>query len=199
MEPSIEIKPTSEFFEAFSLAQAKVVTITRTGVGDSGYTFSYIHEIMDYLRPILGEFGLTMIQSPVGKNKLVTVVTHKSGGYMSWAFDLPPYYDPMLTASQAWSAAITKARKTACKTIFNITDKDDYSEKDGADAGAKMDIASELGDWVDKQIAKAAKSGQWSGLISYFKDQFNGDQKALSFALAKIETAAQAAGVQITI
>lgn len=196
MEPSITMQPTPELFEAISLVQGSIETMKRTGV-NNGYTFSYIYEIMDYLRPRLKEHGLSMIQSPVGKNKLITTVTHKSGGYMSWTFDLPSYYDPIMTVSQSWSAAITKARKTACKTIFNITDKDDLLEKDGADTGGTQDIESELSEWVANQISNAQKTKRWSKLQSYFSEQLGNDENALQYALKELNTAAFAAGVQL--
>ena len=93
--------------------------------GKFSYKYSPLDEILNLVRPLLSENGLSIIQFPTSQGNTVgvtTMLTHSSGEFIE--------FDPIVLAmdkqsAQGAGAAITYARRYALSAILGISSEDD--------------------------------------------------------------------------
>lgn len=124
LEHSTEI---NEIITALAKAQSKFPKIAFDSINPHFKSeYASLSSIIDKTKPLLCEFGLTLIQSPStdenGKVTIVTMLAHQSGQWMKGSLDLKP--DRVNV--QGIGSAISYGRRYACKAMLNVADgKDD--------------------------------------------------------------------------
>ncbi len=120
MERSENIK---ELATALAKYHAKAETVKKDGKNPH-YKNDYatLDNILDTTRPVLAEFGLSILQLPVGENGLTTILLHESGEYISETYFMPSKQnDPQGNGSR-----LTYQRRYALGAILGVaTEKDD--------------------------------------------------------------------------
>lgn len=119
---------TPDFMAALSKAQGELSNPLKTGKSQ-GYLYVELDVILDLVRPVLAQHGLGLTQSWAerdGKDLLVTVLFHISGGYLHT--EMPLRLGNLRHGSdmQQLGAALTYARKYSVLALFGLVgDKDE--------------------------------------------------------------------------
>lgn len=141
--------------------------------GKFSYKYAPLDEVLNLVRPLLSENGLSVIQAPMsseGNVSVSTILLHDSGEYI----ELEPITLKMdkITAQGAGSA-ITYARRYALSAVLGIAseDDDDGNSIEPNDANKNSSLAS------DKQLQYLYKLSKQKGFESqmsvYIKRTYN--------------------------
>lgn len=119
IEKSDSIK---ELATALSKFQGKVENIGKDA--ENPYfksKYASLEAIVDAIRAPLAENGLAYSQFPIGKNKLVTVLMHNSGEFISSTVEMTPKD----TSPQAHGSVLTYMRRYSISAIFGLATEED--------------------------------------------------------------------------
>lgn len=83
--------------------------------------FASISSILKAISKPLSDNGLAITQFPLGKNGLLTSLSHVSGEFIQGAY----YMTPKDTSPQSSGSLISYQRRYALKAILNLNDEDD--------------------------------------------------------------------------
>lgn len=135
MERSESLK---NLFEAMAKAQHKIGVVAKSEVNPFYKSkYSDLNAIIEASRDVLNDHGLSLIQFPGecvdgdildggkqknGSVKLISMLCHSSGEFISYDFNMPIPYN---ADAQKVGAAITYARRYAFCSIFKISQEDD--------------------------------------------------------------------------
>lgn len=124
MNRSEDIK---ELAAAMSEFQGNVVDAVKEKSG-YGYKYAELGGVLEIVRPLLKQFGLSIMQL-VGTNNnnvsLETVLTHKSGQWISSTLEIPAEDKKGLSHAQTVGTAITYMRRYALCSLLGIAQVDD--------------------------------------------------------------------------
>lgn len=148
---------SKEFTEAFTKALAAMPEVGKgkeADMGDYSYKYADLHSILDAVRPVLAEHGLSVAQSTVnldGKVGVETRIYHTSGHVETFG----PLVLPAGNNAQGYGSAITYARRYSLTAALGIApDEDD----DGAgavkaqQAPQRTDVREDPADWLKKNV-----------------------------------------------
>lgn len=118
-------KATPELFAALALAQAEVENASKNSANPHFRSkYADLAEVLNTVRPVFAKAGLGIVQSTSFDGAMVsvdTVLTHKSGGYItSRASCIPAKSD-----AQGVGAATTYLRRYALAAIAGVAQEDD--------------------------------------------------------------------------
>lgn len=118
-------KATPELFAAVAAAQVKIENATKSSKNDHFRSkYADLAEVLNTVRPVFAENGLSIIQSTNLEGEYVSVTTvlaHKDGGYItSVATCVPAKYD-----AQGVGAATTYLRRYSLAAISGVAQEDD--------------------------------------------------------------------------
>lgn len=116
---------TAELFSALSKAQGEIENATKNTT-NSHYRSSYadLAEVLNTIRPIFANNGLSLTQSPEFDGSMVSVTTvlaHSSGGYIIGVASCVP----AKTDAQGIGAATTYLRRYSAAGLAGISQEDD--------------------------------------------------------------------------
>ncbi len=126
--------------KALSEFQAEVTNPANTATNPFFKSkYAPLNEILALVRPILGKYGLSIIQEPstAGTDVIVkTILTHASGEFIE--------SDPLTlkmekVTAQGAGSAITYARRYAISAILGLSSEDDDDGNRAEDSGKKSD------------------------------------------------------------
>lgn len=132
----------TELATALAKFQAKVSNPNNSKTADAGtfkYKYASLDEILNLVRPLLSEEGLSLIQSPVREEGLVgvkTLLLHTSGQHIEFEPVLMPLEKQ---SAQGVGAAITYSRRYSLSAILGIASEDD---DDALSLEPKVDIGN---------------------------------------------------------
>lgn len=151
----------------------------RVSAGKFSYKYAPLDEILNLVRPLLSENGLSIIQAPMsseGNVSVSTILLHDSGEYI----ELEPITLKMdkITAQGAGSA-ITYARRYALSAVLGIASEDDDDansiEPNNAEKDKQEIINNSLAS--DKQLQYLYRLSKQKGFDSqmsgYIKKTYN--------------------------
>ena len=94
-----------------------------------GYKYADLASIIDQVKPVLSQNGLSIIQLPEpiesGMIKITTVLMHTSGEFFSGTITMPVPDMKGVNVAQITGAAYTYARRYALSAILNISADED--------------------------------------------------------------------------
>ena len=143
MEKSESIK---ELAAALCLAQSKIQDATRDTQAHK-YKYADLSQVLQIIRPVFSEHGLSLSQFPTGGGEHVsldTILMHKSGEWLSSKFTMPVEVRNGVSKAQASGMVIAYMRRYAASAIAGITQEDD-------------DAAAKRGQEEQKKIANEPK------------------------------------------
>lgn len=116
---------TPELFDALASAQGRIENATKNAANPHFRSkYADLAEVLNTIRPVFAEFGLSLIQSPWYDGSVAhvtTVLAHKSGGYItSTASCVPAKSD-----AQGIGSATTYLRRYSAAAIAGIAQEDD--------------------------------------------------------------------------
>lgn len=122
-------------FTAFSDAQAGINNVLADKDMMNKFKYAELHQLLSAIRAPFAKNGLAVMQFPNGKKAdnvthdyLTTIITHKSGEWISGTMVLPLVVENRGTsAAQAFGASITYARRYMLAAIVGIAQVDDES------------------------------------------------------------------------
>lgn len=117
-------------------AQKKIENLYPEAQG-YGYTYVPLNKIIDMLKNVLPEFGLSYIQLPFGGASgqtvgLTTRIIHESGEWLEETAEFPVTDMKGVNATQKAGAAITYFRRYALLSAFGVTGDKDVDANDKA-------------------------------------------------------------------
>ncbi len=117
-------------------AQAKIKNLYPSSKG-YGYDYVPLEKIIDMLKGVLPDFGLSYIQLPYGGSSgntvgLTTRIVHESGEWVEETAEFPITDMKGVNATQKAGAAITYFRRYALSSAFGITGDKDVDANDKA-------------------------------------------------------------------
>lgn len=144
MKSSESIKNLSD---ALVKAQSKIENLYPSSKG-YGYDYVPLNKIIDMLKKVLPEFGLSYIQLPYGGESgqtvgLTTRIIHTSGEWLEETAEFPVTDMKGVNATQKAGAAITYFRRYALLSAFGVTGDKDVDANDKA-FDSMSDSAEEL-------------------------------------------------------
>lgn len=153
----MEDKITPELLAALAIVRDKARAMPKTKKADR-YTYTPIEEIIDYLREILAEAGLIVVQKVVSEGErpgVETYIYHMGGGYISSRVIAPPSEGGLKMSSiQRAGAEITYLRRYSLAAMLSLVsdaDTDGYRIGDGAQGvGQKIAVGQEAADRADR-------------------------------------------------
>lgn len=111
---------TGEICNAFALAQAEFEPIRKDTKGYN-YKYAQLDQILDMVRPILSQHGLTISQFTDQKNVLYTRLRHASGQWFSSEVALPlNENDNKRSIEQAWGSSVTYMRRYQILSLLGL-------------------------------------------------------------------------------
>lgn len=131
-------------FAALSAFQGAIHGVTKSA--DNPFfnsKYADLAALWDVIREPLSKNGLAVVQMPMAENKLVTLLTHKAGGYIQFSHPMTPKKDD----PQGIGSAITYNRRYCIAAVLGLAQQDD----DGNAASGKGAPASGLD---EKQVAQ---------------------------------------------
>ena len=152
-------------------AQKKIENLYPSSKG-YGYDYVPLNKIIDMLKNVLPEFGLSYIQLPFGGASgqtvgLTTRIIHESGEWLEETAEFPVTDMKGVNATQKAGAAITYFRRYALLSAFGVTgDKDvDANDKafDNKDSDELVNQTMEL----ESYIADGLLSGDFLKKAKY--------------------------------
>jgi hypothetical protein len=155
-------------------AQKKIKNLYPSSRG-YGYDYVPLEKIIDMLKEVLPEFGLSYIQLPFGGQSgqtvgLTTRIIHESGEWLEETAEFPVTDMKGVNATQKAGAAITYFRRYALLSAFGVTGDKDVDANDKAFDNKKpadseelvnqtMELESYIGDGkLQGQFLEKAKS-----------------------------------------
>lgn len=118
-------KASPELFAAISVAQGKIENATKNAQNPHFRSnYADLAEVLNTVRPVFSEEGLSLIQSTEFDGELVsvsTVIAHKLGGYITSRASCKP----AKTDAQGVGAATTYLRRYSAAAIAGIAQEDD--------------------------------------------------------------------------
>ena len=122
--------------DALVKAQSKIKNLYPSATG-YGYDYVPLEKIIDMLKEVLTEFGLSYVQLPYGGSAgntvgLTTRIIHNSGEWLEETAEFPVTDMKGVNASQKAGAAITYFRRYALSSAFGITGDKDVDANDKA-------------------------------------------------------------------
>lgn len=118
-------KANPELFAAISVAQGKIENATKNAQNPHFRSnYADLAEVLNTVRPVFSEEGLSIIQSTEFDGELVsvsTVIAHKAGGYITSRASCKP----AKTDAQGVGAATTYLRRYSAAAIAGIAQEDD--------------------------------------------------------------------------
>lgn len=118
-------KASPELFAAISVAQGKIENATKNAQNPHFRSnYADLAEVLNTVRPVFSEEGLSLIQSTEFDGELVSVTTvigHKLGGYITSRASCKP----AKTDAQGVGAATTYLRRYSAAAIAGIAQEDD--------------------------------------------------------------------------
>ena len=121
--------------------------------------YADLSSILDVVRVPLIDNGLSVVQFPIGKCELETMLMHTSGEWMSGTFEMKPIKDD----PQGAGSVITYQRRYALGAILNLNiDVDDDGNK-GSDPAKKNE------DTKSKQAVSETKIDESKALVEATK------------------------------
>jgi hypothetical protein len=123
----------SEHIEMLASALSKFQgEIQNVFKGKKGYGYNYadLAPILEYVRPLLSKYGLSMLQLPSNNGEYVsieTIIMHESGQYISSILLMPVDSFKGMTRAQSIGCIISYARRYSLTSVLGIaqTDTDD--------------------------------------------------------------------------
>ncbi len=145
---------TSNIFQAMVKAQEKVTNLYPSSSG-YGYNYVPLEKIIDMLKVVLPQFGLSYIQLPENESGegligLTTRIIHVSGEWVESTASFPLTDMKGVNKSQAAGAAITYFRRYGLCAAFGITGDKDVDANDKAFQQAAVNNSA----YTDEQKAK---------------------------------------------
>ena len=138
MNKSESIVSLSKALAAF---QAKVTNPANTAVNPFFKSkYAPLSDILTLVRPILGEYGLSIIQDPSTSADYVIIKTtllHSSGEYIE---SEPLALKMEKVTAQGAGSAITYARRYAISAILGLSSEDDDDGNNADTSGKKEDV-----------------------------------------------------------
>jgi hypothetical protein len=113
--------PTGALFKALAAAQAEMESAKKDAANP--FFKSKYADLAEVVRvsKVIHKHGLSVMQMPVGKNELVTILAHESGEYIKSCYEMTPVKnDP-----QGVGSCITYQRRYALQAILGIPAEDD--------------------------------------------------------------------------
>jgi hypothetical protein len=158
----------NELALAISGMQSQLSDVYKSSKG-FGYTYADLSSILEYIRPILSKYGLSVVQPIGGGDGIVSVTTilmHSSGQFISetinTAIDITT---KKMNSLQAAGSTITYLRRYSLSAILGLSSTDDDG-KSGGDhiddsaieirAGLISSISRTLDVDANKEIAQKA-------------------------------------------
>lgn len=137
-----------ELATALSKAQSSVQDARKDKAGQ-GYKYADLSQILQIIRPVLGQHGLSVVQFPMeaepGRLAVETVITHESGEFManSYSMEIEQIISKagkaVTSKAQASGSIITYMRRYALAAVMGITQEDndaalqrEYAEQNNA-------------------------------------------------------------------
>ena len=122
--------------ESLVKAQSKIENLYPEAKG-YGYDYVPLNKIIDMLKKVLPEFGLSYIQLPFGGASgqtvgLTTRIIHTSGEWLEETAEFPVTDMKGVNATQKAGAAITYFRRYALLSAFGVTGDKDVDANDKA-------------------------------------------------------------------
>ncbi len=120
--------------------------------------YAPLPDVLNDIRPILSENGISIIQSPVtdgaGSTGVETMLLHTSGQYI---LTDPYFLKPVKNDPQTAGGAITYARRYALNAVLGISGEED---DDGNIANGKVKLNPQYAEGVKNVHASAAGSNE---------------------------------------
>lgn len=122
--------------ESLVKAQRKIKNLYPSSKG-YGYDYVPLEKIIDMLKEVLPEFGLSYVQLPYGGSSgqtvgLTTRIIHESGEWIEETAEFPITDMKGVNATQKAGAAITYFRRYALSSAFGVTGDKDVDANDKA-------------------------------------------------------------------
>ena len=122
--------------DALVKAQTQIKNLYPSSKG-YGYDYGPLVKIIDMLKEVLPEFGLSYVQLPYGGSSgntvgLTTRIVHESGEWVEETAEFPITDMKGVNATQKAGAAITYFRRYALSSAFGITGDKDVDANDKA-------------------------------------------------------------------
>lgn len=157
METSESIKNISAALVKY---HAKAETVTRDRVNPHFKNdYATLDNVLDTIRPILAEVGLSILQLPVGENGLTTMLLHESGEFIKETYVMPSKSnDPQGNGSR-----LTYQRRYALGAFLGISTEKDDDGNAATKAPTKIKLA--LNDANYPKVIAAIKDGFTIGQV----------------------------------
>ena len=122
--------------ESLVKAQKKIENLYPSSKG-YGYDYVPLNKVIDMLKSVLPEFGLSYVQLPYGGASgqtvgLTTRIVHESGEWLEETAEFPVTDMKGVNATQKAGAAITYFRRYALLSAFGVTGDKDVDANDKA-------------------------------------------------------------------
>lgn len=122
--------------DALVKAQTKIDNLYPSSKG-YGYDYVPLNKIIDMLKSVLPEYGLSYVQLPFGGSSgqtvgLTTRIIHTSGEWLEETAEFPVTDMKGVNATQKAGAAITYFRRYALLSAFGVTGDKDVDANDKA-------------------------------------------------------------------
>lgn len=161
--------------ESLVKAQSKIENLYPEAKG-YGYDYVPLNKIIDMLKSVLPEFGLSYIQLPFGGQSgqtvgLTTRIIHESGEWLEETAEFPVTDMKGVNATQKAGAAITYFRRYALLSAFGVTGDKDVDANDKAFDNKKSADSEELVNQtmeLESYIADKMLSGDFLKKAQYY-------------------------------
>lgn len=160
-------KANPELFAAISVAQGKIENATKNAQNPHFRSnYADLAEVLNTVRPVFSEEGLSIIQSTEFDGELVsvsTVIAHKSGGYVTSRASCKP----AKTDAQGVGAATTYLRRYSAAAIAGIAQEDDdgnsaaHSGKPSQSSLVSEKQAASIADYLESTGSDVPKFLAW--------------------------------------
>lgn len=160
-------KATPELFAAISAAQGKIENATKNAQNPHFRSnYADLAEVLNTVRPVFSEEGLSLIQSTEFDGELVsvsTVIAHKSGGHITSRASCKP----AKTDAQGIGAATTYLRRYSAAAIAGIAQEDDdgnsaaHNGKPSQSALVSEKQAASIADYLESTGSDVPKFLAW--------------------------------------
>ncbi len=150
-----------EWVEAFTAAQAEMPPVvkrqkaeipTKSG-GSYSYSYADLGDVLEAVRPVLNEHGLSVAQSPItedGKVGVLTYIYHTSGHFEQFG----PLFLPAGNDARGAGSAVTYARRYALCAVLGISpdDDDDGEAASEPEEPERTEVEVSPGDWLETSV-----------------------------------------------
>lgn len=146
----------NEIAAALSKLQGELTDVHKNSKG-FGYNYADLSSILEYIRPLLKKYELSIVQ-PVGgddgKIIVTTMLMHSSGQFISEEVQVKvDLNNKKMNSLQAAGSTITYLRRYSLSTIIGLSATDD----DGKSGGEHIDSSRNNNDNDNKHLEQAKK------------------------------------------